>query len=119
MAHFAQLDENNNVINVIVVKNSEIEVDGVENENAGILFCKSLLGNDTVWKQTSYNATFRYNFAQIGATYDADNDAFIDVQPYPSWALDENYKWQPPVEYPTDGLYYTWNEETTSWDLVE
>ena len=118
MAHFAQLDENNKVLQVIVVANEELLLDGVENETKGVIFCKSLLGEDTKWVQTSYNATIRKNYAGIGFTYDAENDYFFAPQPYASWTLNEDAKWEAPVAYPTDGEFYTWNEETTSWDLV-
>lgn len=118
MAHFAQLDDNNIVTQVIVVANDELLIDGVENEVKGILFCKSLFGGDTKWIQTSYNGTIRKNYAGIGYTYDAGNDYFYAPQPYPSWTLDADAKWQPPVAYPTDGKMYSWNESTLSWDEV-
>lgn len=118
MAHFAQLDNDNKVTQVIVVANDELLLDGVESEVKGILFCKSLFGEDTKWVQTSYNGNIRKNYAGIGYTYDADKDAFIAPQPYPSWTLDADAKWQPPVAMPTDGNMYTWNEETLSWDEV-
>ena len=75
MAHFAELDDNNIVIQVIVVNNNDLLVDGKENEQKGIDFCKSLFGGN--WIQTSYNARIRKNYAGIGYTYDAVNDAFI------------------------------------------
>lgn len=118
MAHFAQLDDNNIVTQVIVVANEELLLDGVENETKGILFCKSLLGEDTRWVQTSYNSTIRKNYAGIGFTYDPVNDYFFAPQPYPSWTLDTDAKWQPPVARPTDDKFYTWNEDTLSWDEV-
>lgn len=118
MAHFAQLDENNTVLQVIVVANEELLLDGVENETKGILFCKSLLGEDTKWVQTSYNANFRKNYAGIGYTYDPIADHFYAPQPYPSWVLNADAKWEAPVAYPTDGAVYTWNEDTQEWDLV-
>ena len=118
MAHFAQLDDNNIVTQVIVVGNNELLLDGVESEVKGILFCKSLLGEDTKWKQTSYNGNFRKNYAGIGYTYDASNDYFYAPQPYPSWTLDADARWQPPVAMPTDDKMYSWNEATLSWDEV-
>ena len=81
MAHFAQLDENNLVTQVIVVANDELLLDGVENETKGIMFCKSLLGDDTCRVQTSYNGNIRKNFAGINFTYDAERDAFIAPKP--------------------------------------
>jgi hypothetical protein len=116
MAHFAQLDENNVVTQVIVVNNNELLVDGVESEDKGIAFCQSLFGGN--WKQTSYNGAIRKNYAGIGYTYDPTNDWFYAPQPYPSWILDADAKWQPPVPRPIDSKIYFWNEETLSWDEV-
>ena len=118
MAHFAQLDENNTVTQVIVVANEELLLDGVENETKGILFCKSLFGEDTRWVQTSYNGNKRKNYAGIGYTYDPVNDWFFAPQPFESWTLDADAKWQAPTAYPTDGKFYTWNELTLTWDEV-
>ena len=122
MAHFAQLDTNNKVTNVIVVNNTELlNQSGIEEESIGIKFCKSIFGEDSVWVQTSYNSTIRKNYACIGDTYDVSRDAFIAPQPYPSWNLNENTcGWQPPVLYPTDGKLYKWNEEALLWvNMVE
>ena len=117
MAHFAQLDENNIVTQVIVVANEELLVDGIENETKGIAFCKSLLGEDTRWVQTSYNGNTRKNYAGIGYTYDPLADHFFAPQPYPSWILDADAKWQAPTAMPIEeGKFFTWNEETLSWD---
>jgi hypothetical protein len=118
MAHFAQLDDNNIVTQVIVVANNELLLDGVESEVKGILFCKSLFGEDTKWKQTSYNGNIRKNYAGIGYTYDVNNDYFYAPQPYPSWTLDADARWQAPVPMPTDDKMYSWNEATLSWDEV-
>ena len=116
MAHFAQLDENNVVTQVIVVANEELLLDGVENETKGIMFCKSLLGEDTRWVQTSYNGNIRKNYAGIGFTYDPVADHFFAPQPYPSWTLDADAKWQAPTPYPTEeGKFFTWDEPTLSW----
>ena len=89
MAHFAQLDDNNIVMQVIVVANEELLSDGIENETKGIIFCMSLLGNDSRWVQTSYNATIRKNYAGIGYTYDSVRDAFIAPEPEGNLGLDE------------------------------
>jgi hypothetical protein len=116
MAHFAQLDENNVVTQVIVVANDELLLDGVENETKGIVFCKSLLGEDIRWVQTSYNATIRKNYAGIGYTYDLVADHFFAPQPYPSWTLDTDAKWQAPTPMPVEeGKFFTWDEPTLSW----
>lgn len=99
MAHFAQLDENNVVTQVIVVANQELILDGIENETKGIIFCKSLFGEDTRWVQTSYNGNFRKNYAGIGFTYDEPRDAFISPKPEGNWILDEDTcRWQEVTE---------------------
>ena len=115
MAHFAQLDDNNVVTQVIVVHNNELMVDGVEFEEKGIAFCQMLF-HGTNWVQTSYNANFRKNYAGIGYTYDPTRDAFIGPQPYPSWVLNETTcQWQAPVPYPNDGKRYVWDETQQTW----
>lgn len=123
MAHFAELDQDNIVLQVIVVGNDSINnLPFPESEPVGIAFCQSLLGPSTRWAQTSYNANFRYNYAGIGYTFDptpTPNGAFIPPKPYPSWLLNTNtFQWEPPVPYPTDGGMYQWDEETQSWVLV-
>ena len=115
MAHFAQLDENNIVTQVIVVANDELLLDGVENEDKGIAFCKSLLGDNTRWVQTSYNASIRKNYAGVGYTYDSVADHFVAPQTYPSWTLNADAQWEAPTPMPTDDKRYTWDETTTSW----
>lgn len=88
MAHFAQLDENNVVTQVIVVHNNELLVDGVEQEDKGVAFCESLFGGR--WIQTSYNNRIRKRYAGIGYTYDSQRDAFIPPKPAgEGWVLDE------------------------------
>lgn len=123
MAHFAQLDEHNIVLQVIVVSNDTIDnLPFPESEPIGVAFCQSLLGPDTRWAQTSYNANFRYNYAGIGYTFDptpTPNGAFIPPKPYPSWLLNTNtFQWEPPVPYPNDGKMYYWDEATQSWVLM-
>jgi hypothetical protein len=115
MAHFAQLNEENLVTQVIVVANPDTaDQDGVENEAIGIEFCTNLLGG--TWKQTSYNANIRKNYAGVGYKYDATLDAFIPPQPYASWTLNnETAQWEAPTPYPTDDKKYTWDEATTAW----
>jgi len=118
MAHFAQLDENNSVIQVIVVNNDVLlDANGNESEQLGQEFCTQLLGGR--WVQTSYNASFRKNYAGYDFTYDANLDAFIPPKPYNSWILDEQTgQWQAPVPYPADGESYAWDEDTQSWILL-
>jgi hypothetical protein len=68
------------------------------------------------WKQTSYNANFRKNYAGVGYTYDSQRDAFVPPRPFASWVLDEDTcLWAAPVAYPDDGKMYSWDEDTTSW----
>lgn len=115
MAHFAQIDENNTVLRVIVINNSELlDGNGVEQETIGKDFCQTLFNG--TWVQTSFNGNMRKNFAGGGYTYDSVRDAFIPPQPYASWGLDTTTcLWEAPIEYPRDGLVYTWSEDTTSW----
>lgn len=113
MAHFAELDENNVVKQVIVIDNNELLDNGVESETKGIEFCVNLLGG--IWVQTSYNSKFRKNYAGIGYTYDPVRDAFISPKPFESWLLDEDTcAWRSPTPIPTEGA---WNQDetTTSW----
>jgi hypothetical protein len=118
MAHFAQLDENNIVVQVIV---------GVDEPHDGEAIYFQTTGK--VWKKTSYNTVggvhllggtpFRKNYAGIGFTYDAQRDAFIPPQTFPSWVLDEQAcQWNPPIQYPSDDKRYQWDEQTTSWKEI-
>ena len=114
MAHFAQLNEENIVTQVIVVANPDTaDQDGVENEAIGIAFCTNLLGG--TWKQTSYNGNIRKNYAGIGYTW--DGTGFAAPQPYGSWTLDtETYVWNAPTPAPTEeGKMFAWDEATLAW----
>jgi hypothetical protein len=121
MAHFAKLDANNVVTQVIVVGNKDTsDAAGVEKEYIGAAFCERLFGG--TWKQTSYNGNMRKNYAGIGYTYDAGRDAFIPPKPFNSWVLvEETCQWKAPVDMPADAgtgeppKRYTWDEATTSW----
>lgn len=119
MAHFAKLNSKNKVEQVIVVHNNELLDDNNnEVEQQGIAFCQSLFGEDTVWKQTSYNGNLRKNFAGKGFTYDEDRDAFIAPQPFSKWVLNETTcRWEAPVAYPDDGEDYVWNDNRGEWEL--
>lgn len=122
MAHFAELDDNNVVQRVIVVRNSEIsDVNGTEVESIGISYCQRLYGADTKWKQCSYNANMRLRHAGIGMIYNEELDAFIGPKPYPSWILNsDTAEWDPPVPRPeSEDEHYRWNEENQSWDQIE
>ena len=120
MAHFAQLDENNVVLQVIVIDNKDTaDANGVEKEHIGAAFCEKLLGG--TWKQTSYNGNIRKNYAGIGYTYNESIDAFVAPKPYASWVLNEtDAVYEAPTPMPTDadpaaGEYYRWDEDTTAW----
>jgi len=127
MAHFAKIGLNSKVMSVNSVHNNELkDSNGVEQENLGIEFLTNL-HKWPIWKQTSYNSNIRKNFAGIGYTYDEDRDAFIAPKPYASWILnEETCQWNAPVAMPEltqeqidNKNFYNWNEETTSWDLVD
>lgn len=110
MAHYAFLDENNIVTEVIVgVEETEL-IEGKEPE----IWYSEFKGQTC--KRTSYNGKIRKNYAGIGYTYDENKDAFIPPQPFPSWTLnEETCTWDSPVAHPNDGKFYFWDEETTNW----
>jgi len=121
MAHFAELDNNNKVLRVIVVGNDCVPSDEhVDGETWCVNFFKS-----GTWKQTSYNHNFRKQYAGIGYTYDAAKNKFISPKPYTSWALDANDDWQAPVTSPTITTYgsndpldtysISWDEAGQKW----
>ena len=134
MAHFAKLNEENIVTQVIVINNSDITNSrGREEETIGIKYCQKLLGESTTWKQTSYNNNFRGNYAGIGYTYMenvatlgvASTDIFIGQQPFPSWSIGINTaSWYSPLGlHPvlTDselaaGKRYVWDEDAYNAD---
>jgi len=121
MGHFAELDDNNVVLRVIVVANEDTaDEQGNEVEAIGITFCQKLLGGGT-WIQTSYNNNFRKHFAGKGFSYDPDLDIFVPPAPFPSWTRtdNENDDWEPPVPWPDDGNFYLWDEEKQEWVLTE
>ena len=131
MAHYAQIDSNNIVTQVIVVADADTaDAQGNHMESIGLAFCQRLIGGN--WKQTSYNTQggthtnggtpFRGNYAGIGYTYDPTNDVFYAPQPYPSWTISApTWTWTPPVPYPTDvgteelPKRYNWDENNRTW----
>jgi len=117
MAHFAQINSDNVVTQVIVVSNDDCGGGTYPASDAvGAAFCNNLLGG--TWKQTSYNNNFRKRYAGIGYTFNGALDAFIAPKPYPSWTLNEDTAdWEAPVERPEEGMW-TWNEATQEWDEV-
>ena len=108
MAHYAFLDKNNVVTEVITGIDETELIEGLDTE--------TWYGNfrGQTCKRTSYNGNIRKQYAGIGYTYDANNDVFIAPQPYPSWALDNDFNWQPPTPMPTEGRWY-WNEAEQVW----
>jgi hypothetical protein len=115
MGHYAKIDENNVVTQVVVVDNKDMaDAFGVEKEHIGAAHLEKILGG--TWKQTSYNGNIRKNYAGIGYTYRADIDAFVPVKPFNSWVLNESTaQWEAPTPMPTDGKMYSWDEATTNW----
>ena len=110
MAHYAFLDSNNVVTQVIVGRNEDEVVDGISDWEAHYA---EVYGQKCV--RTSYNNRIRKQYAGIGFTYDADADQFVAPQPFPSWTLDANNDWQPPTPMPTDGKFYRWDEDDQEW----
>jgi hypothetical protein len=120
MAHYAFLDQNNIVTEVIVGKNENEE--GVNWEqhygNFREQLCKRTSYNTIGGVHQSGGTPFRKNYAGIGYTYDENRDAFIPPKPFNSWILNETTcNWNAPIAYPTDGQRYNWSEETQSWTL--
>jgi hypothetical protein len=112
MAHYAFLDEDNIVTEVIVGRNEDETVDGVSD-------WETYYGNirGQVCKRTSFNNNIRKQFAGVGYTYDDVDDVFIAPAPFNSWYLDENYDWQPPVPYPNGEGMFVWDEANEDWVL--
>ena len=103
MSHFAKINENGIVQEVIVAEQEFIDS----------------LEDSSLWIQTSYNHNIRKQYAGLGYTYYKTNDVFITPQPFPCWSLDSNFDWQAPVSKPDDGKSYTWNEDTKSWVVLK
>ena len=129
MSHFAKIDKDNIVQEVHVVDNENVlNNQGVEQESIGIAYLNKIHPGGGTWVQTSYNENFRHKYAGTGDTYDKVNDVFIEPQPFPSWTLDENFDWQPPVAEPEDNKmqedgsrkgYYQWNETKQIWEELD
>ena len=118
MSHFAQIDENNTVVQVLVIEQDVIDT--------------GLFGDPSKWIQTSYNTSagqhklggtpLRKNYAGVGYAYDSVRDAFIPPKPYESWLLNEDTcLWNAPVAMPEpqEGFMYVWNEENVNWDSIQ
>lgn len=122
MAHFAKLDENNVVLEVIVVSNDDIQnLPFPESEAVGIDYLNSFLPAAT-WKQTSYNNNFRFRYAAVGGKFHPELEeygVFVDPKDGDNFVWDaENYRWVPPLPYPDDGLIYYWNGFDNKWSPV-
>jgi hypothetical protein len=116
MAHFAKMNDNL-VVDIAVISNDVVDnLPFPESEPLGVAFLTEWSGGYPNWKQTSYNSSFRKNYAGPNYTYDAVLDAFIPPKPFPSWLLDTiSCLWNAPVPCPDDGSIYRWDENTLSW----
>ncbi len=115
MAHFAKLNDQNVVTDVIVIANRDTsDASGVEKEYIGAAYCERLLGGR--WVQTSYNSSFRKRFAGKGMVYNEDLDAFVRAKPHEGWTLNETTaEWEAPIPMPEDGKFYIWDDATLNW----
>lgn len=112
MAHYAFLDENNIVTEVIVGRNEDEVVDGISDWEAHYGEFRG-----QTCKRTSYNNNIRGTYAGIGFSYNEEEDIFVAPQPYPSWIRNGSF-WEAPIAMPNDGKIYRWNEDNISWDEV-
>jgi len=124
MAHFAELNNSNEVLRVVVISNDDVDANGGDYSTEAETFVASIVPHSSggnQWKQTSYNGNSRKQYAGIGFTYDASKNKFIDPKPYSSWSLDSNDDWQAPVPYPTvteinsNAVYIPWDEDNQKW----
>ena len=124
MAHFAELNNSNEVLRVVVISNDDVEANGGELSSEAETFVASIVPHSTggtAWKQTSYNNNFRKQYAGIGDTFDSSKDKFLSPQPFSSWALDSNDDWEAPVTKPTvteidsNIVLMYWDEDNQKW----
>ena len=124
MAHFAELDSNNEVIQVIVISNDDVDANGGDYSSDAETYVSNLISHSehgVSWKQTSYNCNRRKQYAGIGLIYDPVKDKFILPQPFNSWTLDSNDDWQAPVTYPnvdevdSNPISISWYEPNQEW----
>ena len=124
MAHFAELNSSNEVLQVIVISNTDVDANGGDESTQAETFVATIVPYGTggvAWKQTSYNNNFRKQYAGIGYSYDSSKDKFISPQPYPSWSLDASDDWQAPVTYPNvdeiggSTVFISWDEPNLQW----
>jgi len=134
MAHFAELDENNIVLRVLVFDDADVNANGGDQSQTAASFCETIVPfseTGVKWVQTSFNNNFRKQYASRGFTYNPTQNVFIKPQPFSSWSLDGNNDWQAPITYPTvteegDITYYIyWNEtayqadNSTGWETTK
>ena len=134
MAHFAELDNNNKVLRVLVFDDADVEANGGDQSESAATFCETIVPfseTGVKWVQTSFNNNFRKQYASKGFTYNPTQNVFIKPQPFSSWSLDGNNDWQAPITYPTvteegDITYYIyWNEtayqadNSTGWETTK
>jgi hypothetical protein len=136
MAHFAEIkSDNHEILRVVVISDQDVNNNGGELSTAAETWVANNIDQcslirerqggtypSTYWKQTSYNNNFRGRFARVGGTYDSVNDVFVEIQPFPSWVLqDNNYQWEAPVDKPDNTGYSTcvWYEEDQKWKATK
>ena len=124
MAHFAELNSSNKVLQVIVISNKDVDANGGDESAEAETFVASIVPYGTggaAWKQTSYNNNFRKQYAGIGEFYNPSLDMFVYAQPYPSWSLDSSGDWKAPVTYPNVSeigsltAFPSWDEGNQRW----
>lgn len=124
MAHFAELNNSNEVLRVVVISNEDVNANGGDYSTEAETFVSTIVPHSSggnQWKQTSYNGNARKQYAGIGDTFNASKNKFIKPKPFPSWSLDSNDDWQAPVPYPTvteinsNVVYISWDEDNQKW----
>jgi hypothetical protein len=109
MSHWAELNENNQVLRVLVGDNND------PNGDEGYQWLIDNLGG--TWVKTSYNNNIRGTYAGVGYSYNEDEDIFVAPQPYPSWTRNGSF-WEAPTPYPTNGQVYNWVEDDLNWQAI-
>jgi len=119
MANFAFINSQNIIIGINSINNSDITINNSENEQLGIDFLTNEINITTIYpncvliRQTSYNSNFRNKYAGLGDTWDETNNVFISPKPFEDWVLNNNFKWEAPINYPNDDDSYVW--ENNEW----
>ena len=124
MAHFAELNSSNEVLQVVVISNEDVDANGGDESTQAETFVATIVPYGTggvAWKQTSYNNNFRKQYAGIGYSYNSSKDKFLSPQPYASWSLNSNDDWEAPVTAPTvteidsNPVSISWDEDNQKW----